>query len=89
MKFKNGSGESVYVAFKMPVPGRQVGELIDIYFSDDNGSSFTFGMSTPVIEIDGQPYVSFMADHFTVVVTAANGGTNISADKAANSDLGS
>lgn len=31
----------------------------------------------------------FIADHFTVVVTAANGGTNISADKAANSSYGS
>lgn len=87
MKFKNSSGDSAYVAFKMPVPGRQIGESIDIYFSDDNGSSFVFGMSTPVIEINGQPYVSFMTDHFTVVVTVANGGTSISADKAANSDL--
>lgn len=30
-----------------------------------------------------------MANHFSVLVTAANNGTNVSADKAVNSDLGS
>lgn len=89
MKFKNSSGDAEYLTFRMPVPGRKVGELIDIYFSEDNGINFEFGMSTPVREINGEPYVAFMADHFTVVVTAANGGTNISADTAGNSAYGS
>ena len=76
------------VMFRMPVPGRSEGELIDVYISED-GNSFDYHISTNVKLIGGEPYVIFTSTHFSVVVTAANNGTNLSADKAANSISGS
>lgn len=88
IRFKDKNDNPVYATFTMPVPGKEAGDLIGIYYSED-GNSFTYLTTVPVRNIDGQPYVTFMADHFTVVVTVANGGTNVSADKAANSAYGS
>lgn len=88
IRFKDVDGNPANVIFRMPVPGKQEGELIDIHSSED-GVNFTYLTTVLVKNINGQPYVTFMADHFTVVVTVANGGTNVSADKAANSAYGS
>jgi len=71
----------------MPVPGKSAGDLINIYSSED-GNSFTYLTTVPVILIGGNPYVSFESNHMSVLVTASNNGTNISADKAANSTSG-
>lgn len=76
------------VIFRMPVPGRSEGELIDIYSSED-GNAFTYLTTTHVYMRSGMPYVTFMGNHFSVLVTAASNGTNVSADKAVNSNLGS
>jgi len=68
----------------MPVPGKNVGDLVDVYDSTDV-VNFDYLTTVPVRNIGGSPYVVFVANHFTVFVTAGNNGTNISADKAANS----
>ncbi len=68
----------------MPVPGKSAGDLIDVFLSED-GSSFSYHTTVRVMLIGGNPYVTFEATHMSVAVTAANNGTNISADKAANS----
>lgn len=67
----------------MPVPGKQVGEQIEIYSSEDGNEFSYLGIAT-VQEIQGEPYVIFFTDHFSVLVTAGINGTSISADNAAN-----
>ena len=76
------------ITYRMPVPGKSAGDLIDVY-SSENGTTFSYLTTVPVIMIGGNPYVSFLTDHMSVLVTAANGGTNVSADKAVNSSSGS
>jgi len=76
------------ITYRMPVPGKSAGDLIDVY-SSENGTTFSYLTTVPVIMIGGNPYVSFLTDHMSVLVTAANNGTNLSADKAANSTSGS
>lgn len=70
------------------MPGKQEGDSIDIKSSED-GVNFSYLTTVHVKNINGQPYVIFMTDHFSVTVTQANNGTSISADKAGNSDIGS
>lgn len=72
----------------MPVPGRSEGDLIDVFMSED-GNDFVYHTTVRTLLINGEPYVVFVADHMSVVVTSANNGTNISADKAGNSVYGS
>jgi hypothetical protein len=55
----------------------------------EDGTNFSYYTTVPVILIGGQPYVTFEAIHMTIAVTSANNGTNLSADKAANSTSGS
>ena len=86
--FKDTGGNDMEVVFRMPVPGRNEGELIDVYTSED-GNIFDYHISTNVKLIWGEPYVIFTSTHFSVVVTTANNGTNLSADKSANSTSGS
>lgn len=76
------------IAYRIPVPGRSVGELIDIYSSED-GTTFTYMTTVRVILLGSDPYVSFETNHMSIVVTAPNNGINLSADKAANSTSGS
>lgn len=82
--FKDSSGNDSYATFRMPVPGKTAGDLIDIYYSEDN-INFTYLNSVNVQNIQWSPYVIFPANHFTIFVTTPNNGTGISADKAANS----
>lgn len=88
IRFKDKDGNAANVIFRMPVPGKQEGELVTIYSSED-GEDFSYLTTVHVKIINGQPYVVFVADHFSVTVTQATNGTNISADKAGDSDIGS
>ena len=84
---KDTGNNSMDITYRMPVPGKSAGNLIDVY-SSENGTSFSYLTTVPVIMIGGNPYVSFLTDHMSVLVTAANNGTNLSADKAVNSTSG-
>ena len=86
--FKDTGSNDLSITYRMPVPGRSEGDLVDVFMSED-GVSFSYHTTVRTILIGGNPYVSFEATHMSVVVTAANNGTNISADKAANSTSGS
>lgn len=45
--FKDTGNNDMYVVFRMPVPGKSEGDLIDIY-SSENGSSFEYLTTTHV-----------------------------------------
>lgn len=88
MRFRDINRDSLPVTFRMPVPGKEIGELIDIYYTEDD-VNYIYLDKVNVRSINGEPYVIFQADHFTVFVTTPTNGTNISADKAVNSTSGS
>lgn len=83
IQFEDGSGNALNVTVRMPVPGKEIGEQIDIYSSEDS-VNFVYLTTVTVQEIDGESYVVFLTNHFSVFVTAMTNGTNISADKAGN-----
>jgi hypothetical protein len=88
IQLEDGSGNDLNATVRMPVPGKQVGDQIDIYSSED-GIDFTYLTTAIVQDIQGDPYVVFSTDHFSVIITVATNGTNLSADKAGNSTSGS
>ena len=70
IQLEDESGNSLNATVRMPVPGKQVGDQIDIYSSEDN-INFTYLTTATVQDIQGDPYVAFSTDHFSVFVTAA------------------
>jgi len=82
--FKDTENNDMEVTFRMPVPGKSAWDLIDIYTSED-WISFTYLTTVQAQDIWWNIYAVFESNHFSVVVTAGNNWTNISADKAANS----
>ncbi len=49
----------------VPLPGKSIGDFIQIYSSDDNGGSWLPHTKTWVTNNNGQPYVTFTTNHFT------------------------
>ena len=86
--FKDTWANDLTITYRMPVPGKDDGDLVDVFLSED-GNTFLYHTTVRTILISGQPYVVFEATHMSVAVTAANNGTNLSADKATNSTSGS
>ena len=87
IQLEDGSGNDVYATVMMPVSGKNPGDQIDIYSSED-GVNFNYLTRATVQDIQGDSYVVFFTDHFSVIITVATNGTNISADKAGNSTSG-
>lgn len=83
IQIEDGSGNDLNATVRMPVPGKQLGDQIDVYSSED-GVNFNYLARATVQDIQGDPYVVFVTNHFSVIITVAVNGTNISADNAAN-----
>jgi hypothetical protein len=66
----DGSGNDLNATLRMPVPRKQAGDQIEIYSSED-GVNFNYLTTATVQDIQGDPYVVFSTDHFSVFVTAA------------------
>ena len=59
----------------MPVPGETIGDMIQIYYSEDNGVTWYPQVTTLVIDHNGQPYIEFTTDHFTDFAVTLPAGT--------------
>lgn len=49
----------------IPVDDAEAWDLVEIFYSEDNGETWSTQTKTFVDDIDGQAYVSFTTDHFT------------------------
>ncbi|AHB41335.1 parallel beta-helix repeat-containing protein [candidate division SR1 bacterium RAAC1_SR1_1] len=63
--FKNEKGQDEYVTIRMPAPGYNQGEKVNIY-SSENGKEWKLHTQTMVQEIDNSSYVVFTTNHFTL-----------------------
>ncbi|MCX6822886.1 MAG: S-layer homology domain-containing protein [candidate division SR1 bacterium] len=48
-----------------PAPGKNIGDVVQIYYSQDNGVTWYPQTMAVVIAYNGEPYVSFPTNHFT------------------------
>jgi hypothetical protein len=64
IQIEDSGGNSLYATFRVPVPGANIGDTIDVNYSED-GENRIYMSSVNVQEIDGEPYAVFTANHFT------------------------
>lgn len=64
VQFEDGNGNALYATFRVPAPGVNIGDTIDINYSHD-GQNWIYLDSVEIQEIDGEPYAIFEANHFT------------------------
>jgi ketosteroid isomerase-like protein len=48
----------------IPATGQSIGSLLDVYYSEDNGATWFLETKVFVIDNNGEPYVSFITNHF-------------------------
>ncbi|MCX6824462.1 MAG: DUF5011 domain-containing protein [candidate division SR1 bacterium] len=59
----------------VPTPTENIGNLVQIYYSEDNGVTWYSQGLTTVGDNNGYPYVTFTTDHFTDFAVAAISGS--------------
>jgi len=59
----------------VPTPTQDIGNLVQIYYSEDNGVTWYSQGLTTVGDNNGDPYVTFTTDHFTDFAVAAISGS--------------
>lgn len=74
IQFEDVDGNDIYAIFRVPVPGAQLGDTIDVNYSE-NGIDWTYLSSVEVQDINGDPYAVFYANHFTTFYLGTNTGT--------------
>ncbi|HMS91831.1 MAG TPA: hypothetical protein PKC87_06405, partial [Candidatus Absconditabacterales bacterium] len=56
INFENTDNLPVEVTIRMPAPGKNYGDVVDIYYSQDNGTTWNLHGTTTVINIGAYPY---------------------------------
>ncbi|MFZ2151185.1 MAG: right-handed parallel beta-helix repeat-containing protein, partial [Candidatus Absconditicoccaceae bacterium] len=82
----------VNVTIRLPAPGKNEGDPIDIYYSEDNGGLWNFHTGTNVVIIGGEPYAEFTTNHFTdfaVTLPEGQGGGSFTGTFVINNDAAS
>ena len=74
IQFEDLSGNALYATFRMPAPGMNVGDTVEVNYSED-GTTRTYLSSVQVEIIDGEPYAVFYANHFTTFYLGTTTGT--------------
>lgn len=64
VNFEDGSGNKMFATFRIPAPGLESGDEVDVYYSQ-NGEDRNHLTAIEIQFIDGEPYAVFEADHFT------------------------
>lgn len=64
VNFEDGSGNKMFATFRIPAPGLESGDVVNIYYSQ-NGENRNHLTASEIQLIDGEPYAIFEADHFT------------------------
>lgn len=64
VNFEDGSGNKMFATFRIPAPGVESGDMVDVYYSQD-GEERNHLTAIEIQLIDGEPYAIFEADHFT------------------------
>lgn len=64
VQFEDEEGNVMYATFRIPAPGTESGDIVDVYYSQD-GEERTYLTDVEVQLIDGEPYAIFEANHFT------------------------
>ena len=49
----------------LPTPGEDIGNTVNVYYSEDNAGSWYFQTQSTVIDHNGEPYIQFTNNHFT------------------------
>ena len=75
LTFVDDNQMSVSVTVRLPVPWWIDQTLVDIYASDDNGTTWNYHTGTMITMIWWSPYVEFMTDHFTDFAVTLPGGS--------------
>jgi len=60
----------------VPTPGRSIGDIVNIYYSQNNGVNRNPHAAAIVFNNEGESYVSFITDHFTDFAVTRPGGTS-------------
>ncbi|EKD25486.1 MAG: hypothetical protein ACD_80C00046G0013 [uncultured bacterium (gcode 4)] len=64
IQFEDTGGNNLYATFRVPVPGMNIGDTVDVNYSED-GVNRTYMNSVNVQIIDDESYAVFYANHFT------------------------
>ena len=71
----------------IPVAGQTIGDHIQVYYSQDNGTNRYLQTTTNVINVWWQPYVEFTTNHFTdFAITIPNGWGSFTGSFTINND---
>ncbi len=73
--FTDISDHPVNVQLRIPVPGAAIGDFVSVYYSHDDGSTWTASTPTNVININEHPYVSIDTNHLTLFAIGISTGT--------------
>jgi len=65
INFEDTDNMPANVTVRLPAPWKNLGDSVDIYYSEDNWSTWNFHTSTIVTLINWEPYVEFDTTHFT------------------------
>ena len=66
INFENTGNVPVNVTIRMPAPEKDQWDIVQIYYSQDNGNTWNFHSNNKVDLINGEPYVEFTTTHFTI-----------------------
>ncbi|MCF7834423.1 Ig-like domain-containing protein, partial [Candidatus Gracilibacteria bacterium] len=89
ISIKDQSNNDLNATLRIPAPDADAGDTVDVYYSEDNGSSWTLHGNYTVVNILGEPYAEFTTNHFTdfaITLPPGQGGGSFTGSFVINND---
>ena len=73
ISIKDQSDQDLSATIRMPAPGANIGDSVEVYYSQNGGSSWSLHGNYTVINIWWESYVEFTTTHFTDFAVVVDG----------------